>query len=71
MRCLACNSALSDKEASRKFTNWREINNTEERYVGLCSYCLETTDINYEEKANANDDKEDETYSDENFPIEI
>lgn len=45
MRCLACNNNLSDKEGNRKFMNWKEIKNPEERYIGLCNGCLVDTDI--------------------------
>lgn len=45
MRCLSCNIALTDKEASRKFKNHEEIKNPEDKYIGLCSHCLGTTDI--------------------------
>jgi hypothetical protein len=40
MRCLACNSALNDKDASRKFKNHEEIKNPEDKYIGLCTPCL-------------------------------
>lgn len=45
MRCLACNDNLTDKEAGRKYTHWREIKNPEERYVGLCTGCLKEAGI--------------------------
>lgn len=47
MRCLACDSNLSDREANRKYVNWREIKNTEQRYIGLCDDCICETDLNY------------------------
>jgi hypothetical protein len=40
MRCLACNCALSDKEANRKFKNHEEIKNPEQKYIDLCDGCL-------------------------------
>jgi hypothetical protein len=45
LRCLACNGNLSDKEAGRKFSNWRLIKNSEERYIGLCTGCISDTDL--------------------------
>lgn len=47
MRCLSCDVALSDKEANRKYVNWKEISNTEERYIGLCDNCLQESDLFY------------------------
>lgn len=45
MRCLACDCALSDREANRKYLNFREIPNPEDRYIGLCDGCLQETDL--------------------------
>jgi hypothetical protein len=45
MRCLSCNVALSDKEASRKFKNHEEIRNPEDKYIGLCAHCLGSAEI--------------------------
>lgn len=42
MRCLACNKELSDNEANKKYTNHAEIKNPEDKYIGLCSCCLNT-----------------------------
>lgn len=39
MRCRACNSNLTDREASTKWNNYQEIKNTEDQYIGLCSDC--------------------------------
>lgn len=40
MRCRACNELLKDKEANRKYVDWRDIPNPEERYIGLCDPCF-------------------------------
>jgi hypothetical protein len=48
MRCLSCNTALTDKEAARKFDHCEEIKNPEDRYVGLCSYCLHDSELDEE-----------------------
>ena len=45
MHCLACDTMLSDMEANRKYSSWREIKNPEERYIGLCNDCINTTDL--------------------------
>ena len=47
MRCLSCNEALSDREANRKYLDWKNISNTEERYIGLCDNCLRDSDLFY------------------------
>lgn len=47
MRCLSCDEGLSDREANRKYINYREIKNPEERYIGLCDSCLRETDLQY------------------------
>jgi hypothetical protein len=40
MRCLACNKALNDKEAGRKFKNHEQIKNPESKFLNLCDGCL-------------------------------
>lgn len=45
MRCRACDKALTDKEATRKFDNWEEIPNPEDRYPDLCDHCIQDTGI--------------------------
>lgn len=45
MRCLACDKNLSDKEANRKYFNWKKIANPEERYIGLCNGCIDDTGL--------------------------
>ena len=47
MRCRSCNEAMSDRETNRKYVNWREITNTEERYISLCDGCLQDSDLFY------------------------
>ena len=47
MRCRACNEAMSDRETNRKYVNWKEIENTEERYISLCDSCLQESDLFY------------------------
>jgi hypothetical protein len=49
MRCLSCNANMSDREANRKYLNWREIKNPEARYIGLCDICLDASDMDYVE----------------------
>lgn len=58
MRCLACDVVLSDREASRKYGNCKDISNPEEQYIGLCNHCLKDTDLTYVENVNASDEKE-------------
>lgn len=36
MRCLACDKNLTDREASIKFADWKDIPNPEDRFVQLC-----------------------------------
>ena len=47
MRCLSCDCAMSDRETNRKYINWKDIQNTEERYVSLCDNCLKDSDLFY------------------------
>lgn len=42
MKCLSCDVVLTDEEANRKFSNYEEIKNPEDRYIGLCNRCLGT-----------------------------
>lgn len=39
-RCLACDAKLNEFEMRRKYKNYKEIENPEERYVGLCDVCF-------------------------------
>lgn len=57
MRCRACNHNLSDRAASRKFLNWREIKNSEERYLGLCDPCIVGTGLTFEEDVRASNEE--------------
>ena len=45
MRCLSCDEALSDKEASRKYPEPERIANPEDRYIMLCDRCIKDTDF--------------------------
>lgn len=65
MRCRACNVILTDREASRKFSNHAAIANPEERYIDLCDHCLVDTDLTYVENPFT-----DNTSSDEDFEHE-
>lgn len=58
MRCLACNCAMSDREASRKYVNYQELPEGEARYIGLCDHCIQDTDLVFVENPLANTDKE-------------
>lgn len=44
MRCLSCNTELSDDEAVRKYDNWEEIT-TGDVYIDLCNHCLSQSDL--------------------------
>lgn len=57
MKCQSCDKILSDKEAGRKFSFWREMKNPEERYIGLCDVCLKMSEVNYVEDPLQNDNK--------------
>lgn len=57
MRCLACDCNLSDKEANRKFLNYTEIKNPEDRYIGLCDPCLKDSEIEAIEENILNDEE--------------
>ncbi len=56
MKCLSCDRILSDRESSRKFTNWREMPEGEDRYIGLCDRCIVDTDLHFDENTLANDE---------------
>ena len=46
MRCLACNRALTDYEATRRFTDSKE-------FIDLCNHCFYSgvaDDVNFEER---------------------
>jgi formate-dependent nitrite reductase cytochrome c552 subunit len=49
VRCVSCNKNLTDREASRKYTDWREIQNPEDRFLCLCSKCTADSEIDYVE----------------------
>ena len=57
MRCRACNKNLSDREASTKWNNWREISNPEERYIELCGPCLADSGITGTQNPNASEEE--------------
>jgi hypothetical protein len=65
MRCLACNALLTDREASRKYTNHATIANPEERYIDLCDHCLVDTDLNYIENSTVDNTHDDSVESSE------
>jgi len=56
MKCLACDAFLTDLESSRKYTNWREMPEGEDRYIMLCNKCIIDTDLTYTENSTANDE---------------
>ena len=46
MRCLACNKALTDYEATRRFTESKE-------FIDLCNHCFYSgvsDDVNFDER---------------------
>jgi len=45
MHCRACDCELTDEEAVRKYDNWKEIENPEERYIDLCNRCIGKSDL--------------------------
>lgn len=47
MKCLACDGLMSDREASRKYVNWKEMPEGEDRYISLCDKCIQDTDLNF------------------------
>jgi hypothetical protein len=57
MRCLSCNTALSDKESVRKFKNHEEIKNPEDKYICLCDRCLYGAEFDDDELVNEISDK--------------
>lgn len=57
MHCLACDVVLSDREASRKYGNCKDISNPEDQYIGLCNNCIKDTDLTYTENVNASEEK--------------
>lgn len=59
MRCLSCNCALTDKEASRKFHNHEEIKNPEDKYLNLCDGCLYTAELDEDDLVNHYSEAED------------
>lgn len=44
MRCLSCNTELSDDEAVRKYDNWEE-EKMPNPYIDLCNHCLSQSDL--------------------------
>jgi hypothetical protein len=66
VRCEACNKNLTDREASRKYLNWREIQNTEERYINLCDNCIKDTGLaGIENPLASNEEIQDDNEADE------
>lgn len=62
MRCKACNKNLTDREASTKWSNWREIENPEERYIMLCDRDLaEAGLIGIQNQVASDEEVQDET----------
>lgn len=45
MHCLACNVILDDKEQLRKYKNHQTILNPEDRYINLCTHCIQDGQI--------------------------
>lgn len=45
MRCLACNVELNEFEQRRKFKNHAEIQNPEDKFIGLCDGCFFSGDL--------------------------
>lgn len=60
MRCKACNKNLSDREANRKFTNFHQIQNPEDRYINLCDWDLRESGLEFIENPLLNDDNYEE-----------
>lgn len=57
MKCVACDSFLTDRQASRKYLNWREMPEGEGRYIMLCDRCIVDTDLIYSENSSANNEE--------------
>lgn len=65
-RCLSCNRKLSSREMTRKYSNWEEIKNPEDRYVSLCSSCFNGSVIKFAEINPLLPDNDGETLEDVN-----
>jgi len=55
MRCLACNKALNDYEATRKFFDSQE-------YIDLCNHCFYSgvnDQVNFEERQDLEESSDD------------
>jgi 2-phosphoglycerate kinase len=66
MRCEACNKNLTDREASRKYLNWRDIPNPEARYIMLCDGCIKDTGLSgIENPLASNEEIQDDGETDE------
>lgn len=61
MKCLACDVILTDRQASRKYENWRDLPEGEGRYIMLCDHCIQYTDLTFSENPLADN----EEYSDD------
>lgn len=57
MKCLACDAFLTDREASRKYENWRSMPEGEDRYIMLCDRCIVGTDLIFVENTNASNEE--------------
>lgn len=45
MKCLSCDVILSESEQNRKYKNYEEIKNPEDRFINLCDSCLYYSDL--------------------------
>jgi len=45
MRCLCCNRAMTVAEANRKYANHEDIQNPEDKYIGLCNVCFSGSEL--------------------------
>lgn len=62
-RCRSCNKNLSDREATRKYANWEDIANPNDRYIELCNSCIGETDLLFVDNVFlADEGDEDELY---------
>lgn len=59
MRCLSCNTALNDREATRK-------SSVTGQYIDLCDDCIKGTNIAYIEKQHKDDYDEEENDTTQN-----
>ena len=63
MKCLSCDNFMTDREANRKYENWSELPEGEDRYIGLCDRCIVSTDLNYyENSSSSNEEQNDDEF---------